>query len=619
MELDNMHLPFVPSSSASTPQLELPHRPRKEVLHYTMAGHCTSVFKSGIVSAPCPCLFGTFDISSANALSNCTTCLHPLSLHKDPHGSPQRSISPPDHAPCSADRLIFDRKETVAALWERIKYTGVVHIRGTPSSGKSTLAALLAEYVQRRRPQMRVYSITWPATPLKNWDTAFAYNRLLNDLTNRPHWSNDWLSMRALLVIDEAQETYRYMSLWNDLIKGIYHHTRIQIALFSSYGSPTDAPLGKMRTPTPILLTSLQRISIRRTGGESDIGLFYSRDEFNRAVSMKCEYESKYRKFFGLSPELTDYIWEFTLGQPAVLNDILCALSRFDPVEIIRKEKRVISLDIGLELLNNDRKFLSLIQLGTSGFCRSLPTRAEMEQNPAITQFLRELLVANRSEDDLDENVALRDCYLRGWVHAEESDQAKPVYILPSPVHRRYLECMLSMDAPESPLDKYTCVRDLCFAAIRRFNPLALRCPHRGLSVAANPRPVEAQYQDEFYRACYSVLGNSIHLSTEWTGKKLGGRVDFLVKSVGWAIECLRDGDRIEEHISRFHEGGRYHKWIETAEIKQYILLDFRTSVPQKPRDDDHLYSVVFNEDYTTYKIYDAKGYIVEQEISLLC
>lgn len=97
----------------------------------------------------------------------------------------------------------------------------------------------------------------------------------------------------------------------------------------------------------------------------------------------------------------------------------------------------MISLDIGLELLNNDCEFLSLIQLGTSGFCRSLPKRAEMEQNPAITQFLRELLVANRSEDDLDENVALRDCYLRGWVHAEESDQEKPVYILPSPVHRR--------------------------------------------------------------------------------------------------------------------------------------------------------------------------------------
>jgi len=92
---------------------------------------------------------------------------------------------------------------------------------------------------------------------------------------------------------------------------------------------------------------------------------------------------------------------------------------------------------------------------------------------------------------------------------------------------------------------------------------------------------VEAQYQDEFYRACYSLLGN-IYLSSEWSGKEKSGRVDFLLKSQRWAIECVRDGNRLEEHISRFKVGGKYHRWIDSGEIQEYILLDFRQSLPWK-------------------------------------
>jgi hypothetical protein len=94
---------------------------------------------------------------------------------------------------------------------------------------------------------------------------------------------------------------------------------------------------------------------------------------------------------------------------------------------------------------------------------------------------------------------------------------------------------------------------------------------------------MEAQYQDEFYRACYVLLGN-IHLSSEWSGEEKSGRVDFLVKSQKWAIECVRDGDKLEEHISRFQGGGRYRRWIDSGGIEEYILLDFRKSQPRKIR-----------------------------------
>jgi len=94
---------------------------------------------------------------------------------------------------------------------------------------------------------------------------------------------------------------------------------------------------------------------------------------------------------------------------------------------------------------------------------------------------------------------------------------------------------------------------------------------------------MEAQYQDELYRACYIAL-DDIYLTSEWSGKSLGGQVDFQIKSVKWAIECVREGDRIKDHIARFQSGGRYHKWMTSGEIEEYIILDFRKSKPQKAR-----------------------------------
>jgi hypothetical protein len=93
---------------------------------------------------------------------------------------------------------------------------------------------------------------------------------------------------------------------------------------------------------------------------------------------------------------------------------------------------------------------------------------------------------------------------------------------------------------------------------------------------------MEAQYQDEFYRACHSELG--VYLTSEWSGSSSAGRVNFRIKEMEWVIECVREGDRIDEHIARFRPGGNYYKWMTDGEVKEYIILDFRTSKPQKAR-----------------------------------
>jgi hypothetical protein len=181
---------------------------------------------------------------------------------------------------------------------------------------------------------------------------------------------------------------------------------------------------------------------------------------------------------------------------------------------------------------------------------------------------------------------------------------------------------------PPFPSNKFNSIKNLCFEAIQKFAPSSLRSACR-ISAGAMLRPLDAQYQDEFYRACYALLDNKVYLTS-------GGRVDFQIIHVKWAIECLRDGRSLGEHIRRFQEGGKHYKWIQSGEISDYILLDFRTDMPESPEGViippftlgsmhangpdgvPFLYFVIFANDYTNVEIYDAEINLVVNKTRLL-
>jgi hypothetical protein len=222
-----------------------------------------------------------------------------------------------------------------------------------------------------------------------------------------------------------------------------------------------------------------------------------------------------------------------------------------------------------------------------------------LQRIPNIVQFLRDVLVSGRSEHDMDTTPALKECYQNGWLQAELLSGDRTVYIFPTKIHQwykfsfmfptiklrlflRYAERLLCTTAQPLPKNRFGSVKDLCFAAVREFSRVSLSSVDRGIGPGAVKRPVEAQYQDEFYRACHSEL--KVYLTSEWSGSSLAGRVDFRIKEMKWVIECVREGERFDEHIGRFQPGGRYYKWIMSGEVKDYIILDFRTSMPQKVR-----------------------------------
>jgi hypothetical protein len=66
-------------------------------------------------------------------------------------------------------------------------------------------------------------------------------------------------------------------------------------------------------------------------------------------------------------------------------------------------------------------------------------------------------------------------------------------------------------------------------------------------------------------------------LSSEWSGDN-SGRIDFRLASHEWGFGILREGDRLAEHCERFAPGGRYYKFIQDGQIRDWMILNCRTS-----------------------------------------
>ncbi len=85
------------------------------------------------------------------------------------------------------------------------------------------------------------------------------------------------------------------------------------------------------------------------------------------------------------------------------------------------------------------------------------------------------------------------------------------------------------------------------------------------------------------------------------------GFVDFYLSKSKWAIELLRDGDRVNEHIGRFQEGGAYHNMVTAGLIKAYAVIDLRNPQAKQQQANrgnvPNLTTVNFDEGYKSAKI----------------
>jgi len=172
-----------------------------------------------------------------------------------------------------------------------------------------------------------------------------------------------------------------------------------------------------------------------------------------------------------------------------------------------------------------------------------------------------------------EDRKTLEHCFKMGWLHATVG-QHETRYIFTTPLHQWFVEYYLGTKVADStPIDQE--LPDFAINVIRRFSHVILSTKREIVGTSNLQRPPEAQYQDEFYRCCHEYSNGSLISFPEFGNAS--GKVDFYIPCNQWGVGLLRDGDRLENHSSRFTGQGAYAK----MNFSDHIILDFRTKQPR--------------------------------------
>jgi hypothetical protein len=217
-------------------------------------------------------------------------------------------------------------------------------------------------------------------------------------------------------------------------------------------------------------------------------------------------------------------------------------------------------------------------------FGRGLPQKIELAAQPDVVAVFRRLLKDGMIEAKWVEDEAVVICHRHGWIHSDLDEDNGTIirYVLPSPLHATCLSWRLD---PTNSMPQFASILGLSTAVISMFKPSQLHLPIRRVGTQAVRHLPEAQYQDEFYRSVFSVTYGNVRLSPEFASAcraKVAGRIDFFIPVTKWGIEITRDGNRLDGHSSRFANSGAYGAWLMSGDMADYILLDFRMTVPTK-------------------------------------
>ncbi len=172
----------------------------------------------------------------------------------------------------------------------------------------------------------------------------------------------------------------------------------------------------------------------------------------------------------------------------------------------------------------------------------------------------------------------LREAYESGFIHLNEADRLA----FASPLMRQMWSWRL-LPSPYYELP-YPDLLSFVKATVTRLRPSQLTGSDRRVG-ASNHRPPEAQYQEEYFRCVHEVTDGNVGISPEYAtaAGTRAGRIDFFIPSKKWGIELTRDGSKLAEHASRFAGDGAYGQWLQTSDMLDYVLLDFRNATPTQP------------------------------------
>ena len=227
----------------------------------------------------------------------------------------------------------------------------------------------------------------------------------------------------------------------------------------------------------------------------------------------------------------------------------------------------------------SSRKFI--LGVGGHGIIgRGLPRSTSIQTHAAT--FRRLIRAEPLDVSTLDDELTL--CQRNSWVHVTELYDGPYLmrYSLASPLHKAYVSWFVPPAEIVTLRDNFQ-IYDLAIEVIQQFIPSqVLRCARKA-GDGPKDSTQEALYQNEFYHGILKIFKGGVGITPEFTSAsdaRLAGRIDFFIQQTKWGIECTQDGDRLLAHSTRFADDGVYEQWLKDGEMDDYILLDFRVSMP---------------------------------------
>ena len=235
--------------------------------------------------------------------------------------------------PITEDPHVCPRERTVLELAAILDEVNIVHVRGTPASGKTYLSELLSYHYRNRGRRVSLIK-EWEKLNHKNpWDSLVKLVEKWNEeaqdapttTSSQSEQDLSWvLTSNTVILVDEAQMTYNDSALWNTILKkrqSSFLGYNFRLCLFCSYGSPSAGP--DQTFFTPVTLVNKQRISLtpQSQPGSPSIGLFYSKEEFRDVVSRLIKY--LYKQKFSFDEGALDYIFVLSGGHPGAVESLV--------------------------------------------------------------------------------------------------------------------------------------------------------------------------------------------------------------------------------------------------------------------------------------------------------
>jgi len=225
----------------------------------------------------------------------------------------------------------------VSKLAATLDEVNIVHVRGTPASGKTRLSELLRDHYRKVGRRVSLIKKWENLDPMDPWESLVKLVEKWNEeaqdapttscTTTSPQSEHDlsWvLTSNTVIIVDEAQMSYNDDTLWNTILKERQTPTyvyKFQLCLFCSYGSPAAGP--DQTFFTPVKLSNQQCISLTPQSQQNSppIGLFYDKEEFKDVVSRLLTFQ--YEERFNFDEGALEYIFALSSGHPGAVTSIV--------------------------------------------------------------------------------------------------------------------------------------------------------------------------------------------------------------------------------------------------------------------------------------------------------